>query len=123
MNDATRVVRAGLPKPSKGEPFLPGPTFAAPAGTTHETGALVAFDNTSRSCLGQQPLTLGADFSLASDTKITTGHSDLILGHVSVNDEGLAERLRTWRKQMGAIAGPMEVWLAHRSLATLHLRM
>ncbi len=30
MNDATRVVRAGLPKPSKGEPFLPGPTFAAP---------------------------------------------------------------------------------------------
>src|SRR5215475_7539272 len=30
MNDATRVVRAGLPKPSKAEPFLPGPTFAAP---------------------------------------------------------------------------------------------
>src|SRR5437867_8362782 len=30
MNDATRVVRAGLPKPSKGEPLLPGPTFAAP---------------------------------------------------------------------------------------------
>ena len=24
---------------------------------------------------------------------------------------------------MGSIAGPMEVWLAHRSLATLHLRM
>src|SRR5215813_5491558 len=30
MNDATRVVRAGLPKPSTGEPFLAGPTFAAP---------------------------------------------------------------------------------------------
>src|SRR5207247_10963293 len=30
MNDGTRVVRAGVPKPSKGEPFLPGPTFAAP---------------------------------------------------------------------------------------------
>src|SRR5207249_9396099 len=34
MNDATRVVRAGLPKPSKGEPFLPGPTFAAPFHVT-----------------------------------------------------------------------------------------
>jgi len=97
--------------------------IAAIARIAHETGALVAVDNTTPSCLGQQPLKLGADFSLASDTKITTGHSDLILGHVSVNDEGLAERLRTWRKQMGSIAGPMEVWLAHRSLATLHLRM
>jgi cystathionine gamma-lyase len=30
MNDATRVVRAGLPAPEQGEPFLPGPVFAAP---------------------------------------------------------------------------------------------
>src|SRR3954454_19091386 len=30
MNDATRVVRAGLPQPVQGQPFLPGPTFAAP---------------------------------------------------------------------------------------------
>src|SRR3954463_14723774 len=30
MRDATRVVRAGLPPPGQGEPFLPGPVFAAP---------------------------------------------------------------------------------------------
>ena len=30
MHDGTRVVRAGLPGVSQGEPFLPGPTFAAP---------------------------------------------------------------------------------------------
>ena len=30
MHDATRVVHAGLPKAKPGEPFLPGPTFAAP---------------------------------------------------------------------------------------------
>ena len=29
-SDATRVVHAGLPAPAQGEPFLPGPTFAAP---------------------------------------------------------------------------------------------
>ena len=28
--DSTRAVHAGLPAPSAGEPFLPGPTFAAP---------------------------------------------------------------------------------------------
>lgn len=28
--DGTRVVRAGLPEPEQGDPFLPGPVFAAP---------------------------------------------------------------------------------------------
>src|SRR5262249_39253391 len=49
--------------------------IAAIARIAHESGALVVVDNTTPSCLGQQPLTLGADFSLSSDTKITTGHS------------------------------------------------
>ncbi len=86
-------------------------------------GALVVVDNTTATCLGQRPLELGADLSLSSDTKALTGHSDLNLGHVSVRDRAWAERLRTWRTQMGATPGPMEVWLAHRSLATLHLRL
>ena len=60
---------------------------------------------------------------MASDTKALTGHSDLILGHVAARDAAWADRLRAWRTQMGAIPGPMEVWLAHRSLATLGLRL
>lgn len=31
--------------------------------------------------------------------------------------------MRRWRKVVGAIPGPMEAWLAHRSLATLQLRI
>ena len=89
----------------------------------HEQGALVVVDNTTPSCLGQRPLQLGADLSLSSDTKITTGHSDVLLGHISVRDQALGDKVRTWRTQMGAIPGPMEVWLAHRSLGTLHLRL
>ncbi len=92
------------------------------AEAAHAVGALVLVDNTTASCLGQQPLLLGADISLSSDTKVTTGHSDLLLGHVSVKDTTLGDKLRTWRTQMGAIPGPMEVWLAHRSLATLDMR-
>ncbi len=89
----------------------------------HQEGALVAIDNTTPTVLGQNPLELGADFSVASDTKGLTGHSDLILGHVAVRDSQRAEKLFTWRTQTGAIPGPMEVWLAHRSLATLEMRL
>ena len=35
MHDATRVIRAGMPIPAQGEPFLPGPIFA---GTYHFSG-------------------------------------------------------------------------------------
>ncbi len=89
----------------------------------HQAGVLVAVDNTTATVLGQQPLELGADFSVASDTKALTGHSDLILGHVAARDPAWAEKLRVWRTQIGAIPGPMEVWLAHRSLATLDMRL
>ena len=89
----------------------------------HNEGALVAVDNTTATAYLQQPLALGADFSVASDTKALTGHSDLVLGHVATKDAELATALRTWRTQHGAIPGPMEVWLAHRSLATLPLRL
>ncbi len=86
-------------------------------------GALVAVDNTTATAYLQQPLDLGATLVMASDTKALTGHSDLLLGHVATRDATLAAALRTWRTHHGAIPGPMEVWLAHRSLPTLPLRV
>lgn len=86
-------------------------------------GVLVAVDNTTATAYLQQPLGLGAHYIVASDTKALAGHSDLILGHVATTDERQVDALRTWRTQHGAIPGPMEVWLAHRSLPTLPLRM
>lgn len=89
----------------------------------HTHGVLVACDNTTATGYLQRPLLLGADYVMASDTKAMTGHSDLILGHVSTKDPEKAAALATWRTQQGAIPGPMEVWLAHRSLATLPVRL
>ncbi|WP_330239570.1 cystathionine gamma-lyase [Streptomyces sp. NBC_00525] len=89
----------------------------------HAGGTLVAVDNTLATPLGQRPLELGADFSVASDTKGMTGHGDLLLGHVTCRDPELAAGVRHWRKIVGAIPGPMEAWLAHRALATLELRI
>ncbi|MBM7052649.1 cystathionine gamma-lyase [Streptomyces durocortorensis] len=89
----------------------------------HAAGALVAVDNTLATPIGQRPLELGADFSVASDTKGMTGHGDILLGHVTCRDPRLTADVQRWRKVVGAIPGPMEAWLAHRSLATLQLRI
>lgn len=88
----------------------------------HAGGTLVAVDNTLATPLGQRPLELGADFSVASGTKGLTGHGDLLLGYVVCRNAELAAGIRRWRKVVGAIPGPMEAWLAHRSLATIQLR-
>jgi cystathionine gamma-lyase len=82
-------------------------------------GTLVV-DNTLATPLGQRPLELGADFVLVSATKAMSGHSDLLLGYVAGAD---LEAVRAARGKLGTIAGPFEVWLAHRSLATLSVRL
>jgi cystathionine gamma-lyase len=89
----------------------------------HERGAVVAVDNTFATPLGQLPLALGADLSVTSATKHLCGHSDLLMGYVSAGGPARAESLRAWRTATGSIAGPFETWLAHRSLATLDVRL
>jgi cystathionine gamma-lyase len=108
---------------SPSNPGLDVCDIAALSRAAHQRGMLVAVDNTTATILGQRPLVLGADFSLASDTKALTGHGDLLLGHVAVRDAAWAQQLKKWRSQFGAVPGPMEVWLAHRSLGTLDLRL
>ena len=97
--------------------------IAAVAEAAHAAGALLAVDNTVCTPLGQRPLAFGADFAMVSGTKSLCGHSDVLLGAVSVADPERAEALRRWRTQSGAIAGGFEAWLAHRSLATLGMRL
>jgi cystathionine gamma-lyase len=89
----------------------------------HRAGALVAVDNTTPTALGQSPLALGADLSVASDTKSMTGHSDILLGHVAVRDLELRQKIDQWRTLTGGVLGPMEAWLALRSIGTLPLRL
>jgi cystathionine gamma-lyase len=97
--------------------------IVALAERAHRAGALVAVDNTTATPLGQRTLALGADFAVASDTKSMTGHSDIILGHVAVRDLELRQKLEEWRSLTGSILGPMEAWLALRSIGTLPLRL
>ncbi|MBW8736600.1 MAG: cystathionine gamma-lyase [Streptomyces turgidiscabies] len=93
------------------------------AAAARTRGCLVAVDNTLATPLGQRPLELGADFSVASGTKQLTGHGDVLLGYVTGADASAMAAVRRWRKIAGAIPGPMEAWLTHRSIATLPLRV
>jgi cystathionine gamma-synthase len=86
-------------------------------------GCGVAVDNTLATPLLQNPLSLGADIVIHSVTKFLSGHSDLILGSLSTNDQALYGRLEQSRRYGGAIAGPFEAWIALRGIRTFALRM
>src|SRR4029078_13551301 len=86
-------------------------------------GPLSAVDTTTATPLGQRPLDLGADLTVGSDTKALTGHSDLLLGHVSTRDDALYAAIQGWRHNTGNTPGPFEAWLGHRSMSTLDLRL
>jgi cystathionine gamma-lyase len=108
---------------SPSNPGLEVSDVAAVARRAHDEGAIVVVDNTLATPLGQRPLKLGADLSVASDSKHLTGHGDLILGHLAARDPDRIASLAAWRTQTGSIPGPFEAWLAHRSLATLDVRL
>jgi cystathionine gamma-synthase len=103
--------------------------FDVPAlcAAARERGVLTVCDNTFATPLVQRPLEDGADIVLHSVTKYLAGHSDVILGAVvtAATDSGreLWERLSRHRLLHGAIAGPMETWLALRGMRTLQLRV
>jgi cystathionine gamma-lyase len=86
-------------------------------------GVTTVVDNTTAGALLQRPLDLGATYALTSATKQMSGHADLMLGYVTTREPERAEALRLWRRQAGAVPGPFEVWLAHRSLPTLAIRL
>jgi cystathionine gamma-synthase len=85
--------------------------------------ALVAVDNTFATPVYQRPLDLGADASVHSTTKYLGGHSDAVGGAVVVRDEHLHGAVRFVQNSVGAVPGPLDCFLVHRGLRTLHLRM
>ena len=85
-------------------------------------GIGVAVDNTFATPLVQNPLVMGADIVMHSVTKFLSGHSDVLMGSLSTNDQALHKRLHEARSFNGSIPGPFESWLALRGLRTFPLR-
>jgi cystathionine gamma-synthase len=85
--------------------------------------AIVAVDNTFATPVNQRPLELGAHASVHSTTKYLGGHSDTVGGAVIVDDEDLFDRVKFIQLSVGAVPGPLDCFLVHRGIRTLHLRM
>jgi cystathionine gamma-synthase len=85
--------------------------------------ALTVVDNTFATPVVQRPLELGAGAVVHSATKYLGGHSDTVGGAAIVADPRLHERVRFVQNSVGAVPGPLDCFLVHRGLRTLHLRM
>ena len=97
--------------------------LAALAELAHAAGARFVVDNTFATPYLQRPLRLGADAVVYSATKYLGGHSDLVVGAVTLDDDELAARVRFLQGSVGAVPGPFDSWLLLRGLKTLGVRM
>jgi len=89
----------------------------------HAKNIPVALDNSWASGVLFDAFAHGVDVSMQALTKYVGGHSDLLLGSVSVANEELYERVgKIWR-QMGQAVSPDECSLALRGLQTLGVRL
>lgn len=86
-------------------------------------GVLVGCDNTWATPLIFKPLAHGADFACEALTKYVGGHSDLLLGSVTVADLSLREKLKETLRGFGVGVSPDECQLALRGIETLALRL
>ncbi|MGV0876190.1 PLP-dependent transferase [Martelella sp. FLE1502] len=79
-------------------------------------GILTGIDNTWATPLLFKPLDHGVDFSMQALTKYPGGHSDLLMGSVSVNDLDLRKALRDTMRMLGFGVSPDAVQLVLRGL-------
>ncbi|HYG45616.1 MAG TPA: cystathionine beta-lyase [Bordetella sp.] len=86
-------------------------------------GVLTMMDNTWASPLGFRPLEHGIDFSVEAATKFFGGHSDVLMGSISMNDAGHYAVLRETQSILGQQVSPDDCFLVLRGLETLRLRV
>ncbi len=104
-------------------PALDLADLAAIRAAAHDAGAIVAVDNTFATPLLQRPFEHGADIVVHSATKYLAGHSDVLLGAAVTRDDTRYDELAARRRNLGAIPGAMDAWLALRGMRTLALRL
>jgi cystathionine beta-lyase len=86
-------------------------------------GCLVGCDNTWATPLLFKPLAHGADFACEALTKYVGGHSDLLLGSITVSDMALRQKLKELLRGYGVGVSPDECQLALRGIETMGLRV
>ncbi|MDE8349327.1 MAG: cystathionine beta-lyase [Acidocella sp.] len=118
MRENTKVLFAESP----GSHTFEVQDIPALARAAHARGVKLFMDNTW-GIHHFQPFTHGVDVSIQALTKYVGGHSDIILGAVTVNSETDWAVLRKGSLELGQYASPDDCWLALRGLRTLNIRL
>ncbi len=93
------------------------------AEIAHRHGALVGCDNTWATPLCYKPLALGADLVTEALTKYFNGHSDLLMGSITVARDELIAPIRGALGRFGIGVSPDDVTLVLRGMETMGLRL
>jgi cysteine-S-conjugate beta-lyase len=119
LTPATKIVWCESP----GSTTMEVMDLPAVAEIAHTAGALVGVDNTWATPLNLKPLTLGADLVTEALTKYVSGHSDVIMGSVSVRDSSLVAPIKGLIGRMGIGVSSDDASLVLRGSETLALRL
>jgi cysteine-S-conjugate beta-lyase len=89
----------------------------------HRHGVRVAADNTWASHFLFRPMDHGVDIAMQALSKHASGHGDLLMGSLAVNDEALFRQLKDTARFLGYGVSPDDCALCERGLKTMPVRM
>ena len=104
-------------------PLLKITDIEAVSKIAKESNLITIVDNTFATPYHQRPLTIGADIVVHSASKYLGGHSDIVAGLVTTNNEELADKIGFLQNAIGGILGPQDSWILQRGIKTLGIRM
>jgi cystathionine beta-lyase len=119
MRENTRLVWCESP----GSITMEVQDVPAIAEAAHVRGALVAMDNTWAAGVYFDAFAQGVDITMQALTKYVAGHSDLLLGSVTVTDPKLYQQLGATQQLLGNAASPDDCSLALRGMRTMAVRL
>lgn len=119
MRKTTKIVWCESPGSTTME-IMDLPKIAAIA---HEHGAIVGVDNTWATPLNFKPLKHGADIVTEALTKFVSGHSDVLMGSITIKDTALLKPIRSLIGRMGIGVSPDDASLVLRGFETLGVRL
>jgi cystathionine beta-lyase len=89
----------------------------------HSRNVFVVLDNTWSAGVLLDAFSHGVDVTMQALTKYIGGHSDVLLGSVTVRDDSLYQRIGSAQQLIGCAVSPDDCSLALRGLQTLAVRL
>lgn len=118
LNDKTRVLLIEAP----GSLTFEMVDIEALAKACRERGIITVLDNTWGAGFAYRPLEHGVDISVQALTKYVGGHSDILMGSISVATKPMADKVFETIDDNGWHVSPDDAWLALRGIRTMPVR-